>query len=199
MAVLNVNGKAVDYTADPDTPLLWVLREQLGLTGTKYACGIAQCGSCTVHIDGEPVRACVTPVGGIEEDAVDGLSDRRRAGAGVHLLHPAVSARLLRGAGHRPVLPGPRAGAARRSDALLRHGGEHRLRVEPVEPQHGRGRQECRVQSRVETMHMEDGKRMDQSVGPGETPAIAKRRRIGEKVVMGEHGTLRPARGAGGI
>ncbi|HQS17496.1 (2Fe-2S)-binding protein [Reyranella sp.] len=62
MAVLNVNGKAVEYTADPETPLLWVLREQLGLTGTKYACGIAQCGSCTVHIDGAPVRSCSVPV-----------------------------------------------------------------------------------------------------------------------------------------
>lgn len=65
MAVLNVNGKAVEYTADPDTPLLWVLREQLGLTGTKYACGIAQCGSCTVHIDGAPVRSCSVPVNAV--------------------------------------------------------------------------------------------------------------------------------------
>ncbi|MDO8975453.1 (2Fe-2S)-binding protein [Reyranella sp.] len=65
MAVLNVNGKAVDYNADPDTPLLWVLREQLGLTGTKYACGIAQCGSCTVHIDGAPVRSCSVPVNAV--------------------------------------------------------------------------------------------------------------------------------------
>ena len=65
MAVLNVNGKAVDYTADPDTPLLWVLREQLGLTGTKYGCGIAQCGSCTVHIDGAPVRSCSMPVNAV--------------------------------------------------------------------------------------------------------------------------------------
>jgi len=65
MAVLNVNGKAVDYTADPETPLLWVLREQMGLTGTKYGCGIAQCGSCTVHIDGAPVRACSVPVNAV--------------------------------------------------------------------------------------------------------------------------------------
>ena len=65
MAVLNVNGKAVDYTADPETPLLWVLREQLGLTGTKYGCGIAQCGSCTVHIDGAPVRSCSVPVNAV--------------------------------------------------------------------------------------------------------------------------------------
>ena len=56
MAKLNVNGKVVDYSADEGTPLLWVLREQLGLTGTKYGCGIAQCGACTVHIDGVPTR-----------------------------------------------------------------------------------------------------------------------------------------------
>ena len=65
MAVLNVNGKAVEYTADPNTPLLWVLREQLGLTGTKYGCGIAQCGSCTVHIDGAPVRSCSVSVNAV--------------------------------------------------------------------------------------------------------------------------------------
>jgi len=59
---LNVNGKERDFDAEPDTPLLWVLREQLGLTGTKYGCGVAQCGACTVHIDGEPVRSCVRPV-----------------------------------------------------------------------------------------------------------------------------------------
>ncbi|CAG0996356.1 nicotinate dehydrogenase subunit A [Burkholderiales bacterium] len=62
MARLTVNGKVLDVEAEPDTPLLWVLREQLGLTGTKYGCGIAQCGSCTVHIDGAAVRSCVRPV-----------------------------------------------------------------------------------------------------------------------------------------
>ncbi len=61
MPTLNVNGKTLDYDADDGTPLLWVLREQLGLTGTKYGCGIAQCGACTVHIDGVPVRSCVMP------------------------------------------------------------------------------------------------------------------------------------------
>ncbi|MCC8429756.1 (2Fe-2S)-binding protein [Reyranella aquatilis] len=70
MAVLNVNGKAVDYTADPNTPLLWVLREQLGLTGTKYGCGIAQCGSCTVHIDGAPVRSCSVPVNSVGDKKI---------------------------------------------------------------------------------------------------------------------------------
>ena len=61
MAQLHVNGKLQTYTAEEDTPLLWVLREQLGLTGTKYGCGVAQCGACTVHIDGVPTRSCVRP------------------------------------------------------------------------------------------------------------------------------------------
>ena len=58
MAVLNVNGKSVQANADPRTPLLWVLRDTLGMTGTKYGCGIAQCGACTVHIDGVATRSC---------------------------------------------------------------------------------------------------------------------------------------------
>ena len=62
---LNVNGKDRDFDAEADTPLLWVIREQLGLTGTKYGCGVAQCGACTVHIDGEPVRSCVRPVSSV--------------------------------------------------------------------------------------------------------------------------------------
>ncbi len=61
MAKLNVNGTSMNYTADAGTPLLWVLREQLGLTGTKYGCGIAQCGTCTVLINGVPTRSCVRP------------------------------------------------------------------------------------------------------------------------------------------
>ena len=62
MAKLHVNGAVRDHDAEGDTPLLWVLREQLGLTGTKYGCGIAACGACTVHIDGVPTRSCVRPV-----------------------------------------------------------------------------------------------------------------------------------------
>jgi aerobic-type carbon monoxide dehydrogenase small subunit (CoxS/CutS family) len=62
MISLTVNGKTVETEATPDTPLLWVLRDALGLTGTKYGCGMAQCGACTVHLDGKAVRACVTPV-----------------------------------------------------------------------------------------------------------------------------------------
>ena len=62
MIQLNVNGKAVKADVEPDTPLLWVLRDTLQLTGTKYGCGQALCGACTVHLDGAPVRACMTPV-----------------------------------------------------------------------------------------------------------------------------------------
>ena len=59
---LNVNGTSRELAVEPDMPLLWALREQFALTGTKYGCGIAQCGACTVHLDGKPVRSCVTPV-----------------------------------------------------------------------------------------------------------------------------------------
>lgn len=78
MAQLNVNGRLLDFEAEQDTPLLWVLREQLGLTGTKYGCGIAMCGSCTVHIDGVPTRTCVRPVSSVPASAkivtIEGLS-----------------------------------------------------------------------------------------------------------------------------
>jgi isoquinoline 1-oxidoreductase alpha subunit len=67
---LKVNGTAHTVDAEADTPLLWVLRDVLGLTGTKYGCGIAQCGACTVHIDGDPVRSCMLPVGSIGERAI---------------------------------------------------------------------------------------------------------------------------------
>ena len=66
MVRLTINGKTQEVDVDPSTPLLWVLREQVGLTGTKYGCGMAQCGACTVHVNGEPTRSCVTPVGSIE-------------------------------------------------------------------------------------------------------------------------------------
>lgn len=61
MLNFNINGKMHSLDIDPETPLLWMLRDHIALTGTKYGCGIAQCGSCTVHLDGEPVRACITP------------------------------------------------------------------------------------------------------------------------------------------
>jgi len=66
MARLNINGKSYDIDADPSTPLLWAIREQAGLTGTKYGCCIAQCGACTVHLDGAPVRSCTLPLSAAE-------------------------------------------------------------------------------------------------------------------------------------
>ena len=62
---LMINGRSLTVAADPDTPLLWVLRDELKMTGTKYGCGIAQCGACTVHLDGQAVRACQTPIGSV--------------------------------------------------------------------------------------------------------------------------------------
>jgi isoquinoline 1-oxidoreductase alpha subunit len=66
MARLTINGKSQVVDVDPSTPLLWVIREQVGLTGTKYGCGVAQCGACTVHVDGEAMRSCVVPVSSVE-------------------------------------------------------------------------------------------------------------------------------------
>jgi isoquinoline 1-oxidoreductase alpha subunit len=91
MARLTVNGKVREFEAEPDTPLLWVLREQLGLTGTKYGCGVAQCGACTVHVDGVAVRSCVRPlstVGASEKIVtIEGLSP-----AGSHPVQKAWAA-----------------------------------------------------------------------------------------------------------
>ena len=79
MAKFSVNGEVVELDVDGKTPLLWVLREQLGLTGAKYGCGIAQCGSCTVHLDGAPARACIVPVSALTETTevttIEGLSE----------------------------------------------------------------------------------------------------------------------------
>ena len=90
MASLNINGENRDLEAEPGTPLLWVLREQAGLTGTKYGCGIAQCGACTVHIDGIAVRSCSIPVEAIAPDqrivTIEGL--------GKDGLHPVQQAWL---------------------------------------------------------------------------------------------------------
>jgi isoquinoline 1-oxidoreductase subunit alpha len=77
MIRLSINGKVHNVDVEPETPLLWAIREQVGLTGTKYGCGIAQCGACTVHIDGAPVRSCVTPVGaaaGKKITTIEGLA-----------------------------------------------------------------------------------------------------------------------------
>ena len=88
MAKLNINGKVREVKVEGDTPLLWVIREQVGLTGTKYGCGVAQCGACTVHIDGAPVRSCVLPVTAVQPTqkitTIEGLS-----AAGDHPLQKA--------------------------------------------------------------------------------------------------------------
>jgi isoquinoline 1-oxidoreductase alpha subunit len=70
MATLRVNGVRREVSLPPDTPLLWVLRDELGLTGTKYGCGVAQCGACTVHLGGQPVRACMTPLSAVRDREV---------------------------------------------------------------------------------------------------------------------------------
>ena len=88
MTTFNVNGRAVTVAAEPDKPLLWVLREDLGLTGTKFGCGMALCGACTVHVDGSPVRSCVTPLaaaGGKRVTTIEGLARGER-------LHPLQEA-----------------------------------------------------------------------------------------------------------
>lgn len=80
MISFTINGRRVSIDADGDTPLLWVIREQLGLTGTKYGCGIAACGACTVHIDGHPLRSCTLPVraaAGRHITTIEGLSSNR--------------------------------------------------------------------------------------------------------------------------
>ena len=76
MITLIVNGKRHDLDIEPDAPLLWVLRDDLGLTGTKFGCGIAQCGACTVQVDGKPTRSCITPIGSVKGQVttIEGLS-----------------------------------------------------------------------------------------------------------------------------
>jgi isoquinoline 1-oxidoreductase alpha subunit len=80
MIKLNLNGRDISVDVDPDMPLLWVLRDTLGLTGTKFGCGMSLCGACTVHLDGEPVRSCVTPVSAVgakRVTTIEGLSTER--------------------------------------------------------------------------------------------------------------------------
>jgi len=78
MVRLTINGTLREVDAEPDTPLLWVIREQAGLTGTKYGCGVGQCGACTVHLDGAPVRSCSLPVSAVQPEqkivTIEGLS-----------------------------------------------------------------------------------------------------------------------------
>jgi aerobic-type carbon monoxide dehydrogenase small subunit (CoxS/CutS family) len=88
MITLTVNGKRHDLDVEADAPLLWVLRDELGLTGTKFGCGIAQCGACTVQVDGKPTRSCITPTGSVKGSitTIEGLS--------ANLKHPVQQAWL---------------------------------------------------------------------------------------------------------
>lgn len=89
MITVNINGASHTIDVDPQTPLLWVIRDYIGLTGTKFGCGIAQCGACTVHLDGLPVRSCVVPVqvaAGQEITTIEGLGNNRE---GLHPLQQA--------------------------------------------------------------------------------------------------------------
>jgi len=87
MTAFTINGRAVDVAAEPDTPLLWVIREHLKLTGTKFGCGIALCGACTVHVDGEPARACQTQL-----QEVDGKTVTTIEGLAPNASHPLQKA-----------------------------------------------------------------------------------------------------------
>ena len=88
MISLSINGRPHQIDVEPDTPLLWAIREQIGLTGTKYGCGVAQCGACTVHLDGEAVRSCVLPVSaaaGKKITTIEGLA----SGKALHMVQKA--------------------------------------------------------------------------------------------------------------
>jgi isoquinoline 1-oxidoreductase alpha subunit len=89
MIKLNVNGQARDVDVDPDTPLLWAVREQLGFTGTKFGCGAALCGACTVHVDGQAVRSCSTFVGEVEGASVTTIEGLKAADGTLHKVQEA--------------------------------------------------------------------------------------------------------------
>ncbi len=90
MPVITVNGQQRDFPADPDTPLLWTLREELGLTGTKFGCGVGACGACTVHLDGEAVRSCQLPLSDVGTGKVTTIE--ALAPAQAQALHPVQQA-----------------------------------------------------------------------------------------------------------
>lgn len=89
MITLNINGETHAVDVDPATPLLWVIREQIGLVGTKYGCGIAQCGACTVHLNGAAIRSCVTPVQAADEQQITTIEGIRRDDGTLHPVQQA--------------------------------------------------------------------------------------------------------------
>jgi isoquinoline 1-oxidoreductase subunit alpha len=114
---LHVNGTDHEVAAPPDMPLLWVLRDLVGLTGTKFGCGMAQCGACTVHIDGAPLRACITPVGAVADKKIttieglstDGTHPVQRAWAELDVVQCGYcqSGQIMSAAALLTVLPAP--------------------------------------------------------------------------------------------
>ncbi len=89
MAILTINGEQREVDIDPSTPLLWVLREQLALTGTKFGCGMAQCGACTVRLDGRAIRSCVTPVSAVEGQEIQTIEGLSSEDGRLHVLQQA--------------------------------------------------------------------------------------------------------------
>ncbi len=89
MITLHINGQTHELAVDPSTPLLWVIREQAGLTGTKFGCGIGQCGACTVHLNGQPVRSCVTPVQAAANQQITTIEGIGRGETGLHPVQQA--------------------------------------------------------------------------------------------------------------
>jgi aerobic-type carbon monoxide dehydrogenase small subunit (CoxS/CutS family) len=89
MIDLSINGRTYQVDVDPGTPLLWVIREQAGLPGTKFGCGIAQCGACTVHVNGAPVRSCVTPVQAVAGQPITTIEGLGTIGSGLHPVQQA--------------------------------------------------------------------------------------------------------------
>ena len=91
----SINGKPVALSAEPDTPLLWVIREELGLTGTKFGCGIAACGACTVHVNGEPTRSCSVPVSEVAGKSITTIEGLKSADGTLHAVQKAwISAQV---------------------------------------------------------------------------------------------------------
>ena len=193
MPSLKINGRTVEVDAEPDTPLLWVLRDDLGLTGTKFGCGIAQCGACTVHVDGQPTRSCQLPLGrrgAARSRPSRACRARRRGGAGRLEQARRAAVRLL------PVGPdhvGGRAagGKPKPTDAdiddgmsgnICRCGTYQRIRA----ADHARGRA-------GEGLSMLPIERL---AGPERAPAATSRRRflVGAAVAgAGAQHRLRPA------
>ena len=89
MITLHINGQTHELDIEPDTPLLWAIREQTGLTGTKFGCGIAQCGACTVHLNGTPIRSCVTPVQAAEGQQVTTIEGIGQGNDSLHAVQQA--------------------------------------------------------------------------------------------------------------